>query len=87
MFEALKEAPKQIAALWLMLFYTGNRLRETPRMERSWIDREKGYLVLQGTITKNKREHLVPPVPQACKLLNMVREAAGDSSYVFPGTP
>jgi integrase len=29
LFEALERAPKQIAGLWLMLFYTGNRLRET----------------------------------------------------------
>jgi len=35
LFEALKAAPKQIAALWLMLFYTGNRLRETLKMEWS----------------------------------------------------
>jgi site-specific recombinase XerC len=27
--EALKQAPKQIAGLWLLLLYTGNRLRET----------------------------------------------------------
>ena len=85
LFEALAEAPKQIAGLWLLLFYTGNRLRETLRMEWSWIDSEKGYLVLPDTVTKNRREHLVPLVPQARKLLAMLKELSGDSPYVFPG--
>ncbi len=35
LFEALKKAPKKIADLWLMLFYTGNRQRETLKMEWS----------------------------------------------------
>lgn len=85
LFEALKKAPKQIAGLWLMLFYTGNRLRETLKMEWSWIDREKKYVVLPGAVTKNKREHLVPLVPPALKLLDMLKELSGDSPHVFPG--
>jgi integrase len=85
LFEALKLAPKQIAAVWLMLFYTGNRLRETLKTEWSWIDEEKGYLILPGAVTKNKREHLVPLVPQARRLLAILKEGAGDSRYVFPG--
>jgi integrase len=84
LFEAFKLAPKQIAGLWLLLFYTGNRLRETLKMEWSWIDREKKYLVLPGTVTKNKREHLVPLVPQAVKLLAMLKELSGESPHVFP---
>lgn len=85
LFEALKQAPKQIAGLWLMLFYTGNRLRETLKMEWSWIDREKKYVVLPGAVTKNKREHLVPLVPQALKLLDMLEDLSGGSPHVFPG--
>ncbi len=85
LFEALKKAPKQIAGLWLMLFYTGNRLRETLKIEWSWIDREKKYMVLPGAVTKNKREHLVPLVPQAFKLLDMLKDLSGDSPHVFPG--
>ncbi len=83
--EALKQAPKQIAGLWLMLLYTGNRLRETLKIEWRWIDREKRYLVLPGSVTKNKREHLVPLVPQALKLLDLLKELSGDSPHVFPG--
>jgi integrase len=41
LFEALKKAPKQIAGLWRLLFYTGNWLRETVKMEWAWIDDEK----------------------------------------------
>jgi integrase len=85
LFEALKKAPKQIAGLWLLLFYTGNRLRETLKMEWAWIDDEKKYLVLPGAVTKNKREHLVPLVPQAMNLLETMKPLAGDSPYVFPG--
>ncbi|PYQ41681.1 MAG: hypothetical protein DMF77_15105 [Acidobacteria bacterium] len=58
LFAALKQSPKQIAALWLMLFYTGNRLRETLKMEWAWIDTEKKQLLLPASVTKNKREHL-----------------------------
>jgi integrase len=85
LFAALEHAPKQIAGLWLMLFYTGNRLRETLRMEWSWIDREKKHLVLPAAITKNHREHLVPLVPGACKLLDMLKSLSGESPHVFPG--
>jgi integrase len=85
LFEALKEAPKQIAGLWLMLLYTGNRLRETLKMEWSWIDREKKYVVLPSEVTKNKREHLVPLVPKAMTLLETLKELSGESPHVFPG--
>jgi integrase len=68
-----------------MLFYTGNRLRETLKLEWSWVDREKDYLVLPSSVTKNKREHLVPLVPQALRLLAMLKELSGDSVHVFPG--
>ena len=85
LFEALKQAPKQIAGLWLLLFYTGNRLRETLKMEWAWMDREKKQLILPATITKNKRAHLVPLLPQTCKLLDTLKELSGDSPYVFPG--
>jgi integrase len=83
--EAFKQATKQIAGLWLMLLYTGNRLRETLKMEWAWIDREKRYLVLSGSVTKNKREHLIPLMPQTLNLLDMLKELSGDSPYVFPG--
>jgi integrase len=85
LFQALKKAPKQIAGLWLMLFYTGNRLRETLKMEWAWIDRERKYVVLPGAVTKNKRAHLVPLVPQAMKLLDTLEELADGSPYLFPG--
>ena len=85
LFEALKQAPKPIAALWLMLLYTGNRLRETLRIEWSWVDREKQYLVLPASVTKNKRSHLVPLVPQAIELLDILRGLSAGSAYAFPG--
>jgi integrase len=85
LFGALAKAPKQIAAVWLMLFYTATRLRETLRMEWTWIDLEKKYLVLPAGVTKNKRPHLVPLVQPAVELLESVRALAPDSPYVFPG--
>ena len=80
-----ERAPWLIAALCLMLFCTGNRLRETLKMEWSWIDEETGYLILPGAVTKNKRDHLVPLLPQARRLLDMLKPMAGDSPYVVPG--
>jgi integrase len=82
---ALNRAPKQIAAVWLMLFYTANRLRETLKMQWAWIDFEKKYLVLPASVTKNKRPHLVPLVQPAIELLEMVKALAPNSLYVFPG--
>ena len=67
------------------MFYTGNRLRETLKIEWGWIDRERKYLVLPGSVTKNKREHLVPLVPPAMKLLGTLEELAAASPHVFPG--
>jgi hypothetical protein len=82
---ALKKAPKQIAGLWLLLLYTGNRLRETLKMEWAWIDKEKKYVILPGSVTKNRRDHLVPLVPQAERALEALKQLAGNSPYVFPG--
>ena len=82
---ALTRAPKQIAAVWLMLFYTANRLRETLKMQWVWIDFEKKYLVLPANVTKNKHPHLVPLVQPAIELLEMVKGLAPNSPYVFPG--
>jgi integrase len=82
---ALTRAPKQIAAIWLMLFYTANRLRETLKMQWTWIDFEKKYLVLPANVTKNKRPHLVPLVQPAIELLEMVKGLAPNTPYVFPG--
>ncbi len=42
---SLKQAPKQMVGLWLTLFYAGNLLRETLKMQRSWIDWERNYLL------------------------------------------
>src|SRR5713101_1271767 len=83
LFAALTEAPKQIAAVWLMLFYTANRLRETLKIQWAWIDFEKKYLVLPAGVTKNKRPHLVPLVQPAIELLEMIK--ATKSPYLFPG--
>ena len=85
LFKALGEAPKQIAAVWLMLLYTGNRLRETLKMEWTWVDMEKRYLILPGPVTKNRRPHLVPLVSEAVELLDIVKGAGPGSPYVFPG--
>src|SRR5258707_12970527 len=63
--EALKQAPKQIAGLWLMLLYTGNRLRETLKIEWRRIGREKPHRVLPGSGTTKQREAPGPPRPQA----------------------
>jgi len=85
LFGALTLAPKQIAAVWLMLFYTANRLRETLKIQWAWIDFEKKYLVLPSSVTKNKRSHLVPLVQPAIELLELVKGLAPNSPYVFPG--
>jgi integrase len=82
---ALAQAPKQVAAVWLMLLYTGNRLRETLRLEWAWIDFKTKHLVLPTAVTKNRRPHLVPLVQGAIALLEMVRALDPKSPYVFRG--
>jgi integrase len=87
LFEGLKTAPKQLAAMWLMFFYTGGRLREVLNTEWSWVDFEKAQLVLPPNRTKTKVPYLVPLVPQAVELLKLLAEVNGPSltPYVFPG--
>ena len=99
-FEGLRKEPKQMAGLWILLFLTGNRLRETLKAEWAWISDRDRYLVLPSTVTKNARDHLVPLVPTAIKVLDQLkaleaegREAKGakghevppPSPYVLPG--
>lgn len=84
-FDALRQAPPQTSAIWLMLFYTGNRLREVLRMEWAWINIEEQYLLLPAAVTKNKREHVVPLVTPAMELLLELRRQSAGSPYVFPG--
>jgi integrase len=85
LFGALSTAPRQISAIWLLLFYTANRLRETLKMQWAWIDFEKKYLVLPAVVTKNKRPHLVPLVQPAVELLELIKGVTPGSPHVFPG--
>ena len=84
-FLALCEEPKQMAGMWLLLFYTGSRLREILKAEWAWIDERARYIVFPKTVTKNKREHLVPLVPEASEVLRALKDLAKDSPYVLPG--
>jgi integrase len=84
-FEALEEEPKQMAGMWLLLFYTGSRLRETLKAEWAWVQESERYMVLPKTATKNKREHLVPLIAEATEVLGHLRALAGESPYIFPG--
>jgi integrase len=82
---ALCEEPKQMAGMWLLHFYTGSRLREILKAEWAWIDERSRYIVFPKTVTKNKREHLVPLVPEATEVLRVLKDLAKDSPYVLPG--
>jgi integrase len=99
-FNALRTEPKQMAGLWILLFLTGNRLRETLKSEWAWVSDRDKYMVLPKTVTKNARDHLVPLVPTAVKVLEELRtletrarDAQGakgkkpkeSSQYVLPG--
>lgn len=82
---ALTEEPKQMAGMWLLLFYTGSRLREVLKAEWAWVHDHDRYIVFPSAITKNKREHLVPLVPEALEVLGRLKVLAGESRYILPG--
>ena len=84
-FEALREEPVQMAGMWVLLFLTGTRLRETLKGEWAWIDERERCLLLPKTATKNGREHLLPLVPAAMTTLAHLRRLARQSPYVLPG--
>jgi integrase len=84
-FTALADEPRQMTGLWLLLFFTGNRLRETLKAEWAWINDRDRYLLLPKCVTKNKREHLVPLVADATVVLKHLKALAGESPYVLPG--
>src|SRR5262245_25320694 len=62
-----------MAGLWILLFVTGNRLRETRKAEWAWVSDRDSYMVLPKTVTKNARDHLVPLVPTAVKVLEELK--------------
>jgi integrase len=83
LFEALKSERRVIAGLWTLLLLTGNRLNETLMMEWSWIDLEDSLLTLPKGVTKSKRQHVVPLVPESLEALDLLRDLADGSRYVF----
>ncbi|MEA2903043.1 MAG: hypothetical protein QOI12_430 [Alphaproteobacteria bacterium] len=53
---------------------------ETGRLQRSWL--EDGVMVISGEVTKNQRDHAVPVLPIAKKLLEDLPMAG---KFYFPG--
>lgn len=56
----------------LLLILTAQRRSEIAGLRSEWINRDAGILILPASITKNKREHVLPITPFALNLLPRV---------------
>jgi integrase len=70
-----------------LLLLTGARTMEvlSARWEQFDLERERGTWTKPASTTKTKSEHIVPLSKEALELLRQMREAAGDSPFLFPG--
>ncbi len=84
--EALAELEDQQAANILrLLLLTGARSGEVLAAQWNQLDLLTGIWVKPGSTTKQATEHRVPLSAPARQLLSALKDAAGDSEYVFPG--
>jgi len=84
--EVYRVAPKvgePFGALYRLLLLTGCRLREIAHARQEWVEGET--LVIPAAMTKTRKAHIVPLVPEALSLLaGLTAPTAG--SYLFSAT-
>ncbi len=88
-FEAIKAEPAPWTDFWLLCLFTGARRGTIACMAWSDLDLDRGFWLLSGEQTKNKRPVAVVLPPPAVAILRTRQEAIpeaerNDSPYVFP---
>jgi len=77
-----RSEPFGFNAIVLLLGLTGQRRTEIGSLRWEWLDVNKQTLTLPSSITKNKREHMLPLGPLALSVVNSVPRT---SDWLFPG--
>jgi integrase len=77
-YRAAISSDESFCRLMVFLIRTGQRRGESSLLQREWIDRDQGVIVFPSSVTKNKRVHNLPYLPQW-------GYTDGDRGLVFPG--
>jgi integrase len=73
-----------VGAYFRLCLLTAQRRSEVLYMPWSEFDLKAGWWVIPGERTKNKRRHAIPLGSQTLAILQALRDAAPDSTMVFP---
>lgn len=74
-------------AIRFMFATCGQRPNEILSAPWGWYDLDKAVLELPGSVTKNKRPHVVPLNGIALQVLEELKPLTGESAYPFAGNP
>ena len=64
-----------------LLILTGQRRGEIAALQWKWIDETDGTITFSPSITKNKREHVIPYGPMVADVLKKIPRSG---EYLFP---
>jgi len=78
---AARETDHPFGPIVELLILTGLRRSEVAALRWEWIDEQEKTILLPATITKNKREHLIPYGKKVAALLGTIPRVG---EYLFP---
>ena len=84
-----EELPKKsLISSWAvkLAICTGQRLGEIIRVKWSDIDFKDHTMLISASVSKNKRDHIVPLGKLSWAVIDQMKEATGDYDYLFPAT-
>lgn len=84
-----KEVPKlSKLAAWLikLSMTTGQRSGEILRLKWADIDTKEKLMIIPASVSKNKREHVVPLSTLAWEAMKEMKKDTGDYEYLFPAS-
>lgn len=69
-----------------LCFTTGQRFGELVRLEWSHFDEAEKLLLIPASVSKNKRDHVIPLNKLSLSVLKDMKKLTGDYQYIFPAS-
>jgi len=85
-WEEVPELSRLAAWLIKLSLATGQRSGEILRLKWTDIDVKEKLMIIPASVSKNKREHVVPLNALAWESVNEMRKETGDYEYLFPAS-
>jgi len=83
-WEEIEKESLIVGYLVKLLFTDGQRAGELARLKWSNLDMEEWLLTIPGTVTKNKKDHVLPLADISISIYQKLHKITGKYEYMFP---